>query len=111
MNSSPSFITAAAHPWKDLGGGVSRQVLGYNADLMMVQFRFEKGGVGAPHHHVHSQSAVVQSGVFELTINGEKKVLHPGDGYFVEPNVVHSAVCLEDGVLIDAFSPARMDFL
>lgn len=111
MDNSASFLDGKTQPWIDLGGGVSRQVLGYNAHLMIVQFRFEAGGVGAPHHHIHSQSAVVQSGVFELAINGEKKVLKAGDGYFVDPNVVHSAVCLEGGVLIDAFSPARTDFL
>ena len=98
-------------PWEDLGGGVSRQIMGYNNDLMMVKFKFTKGGTGAPHHHFHSQGALVVSGVFELTINGESRILKAGDGYFVEPDVVHSALCLEDGILIDAFNPARKDFV
>jgi len=105
------FLIEEALPWEDLGGGVSRQVMGFNDDLMMVKFRFTKGGVGAPHHHVHSQGALVVSGVFELTIDGEKKILKAGDGYFVAPNLVHSAVCIEDGILIDAFCPVREDFL
>lgn len=100
-----------ALPWEDLGGGVSRQVMGYNNDLMMVKFKFTKGGIGAPHHHIHSQGALVVSGLFELTINGKSQILKAGDGYFVEPDVVHSALCLEDGILIDAFNPARKDFI
>ena len=28
-----------------------------------------------------------------------------------EPNVVHGAVCLEEGILLDFFSPMREDFL
>lgn len=98
-------------PWEDLGGGVSRQIMGYNNDLMMVKFKFTKGGIGAPHHHIHSQAALVVSGVFELTINGQSRILKAGDGYFVAPDVVHSALCLEDGILIDAFNPARKDFV
>ncbi len=108
---SDNFLIDAALVWDDLGGGVERQVMGYNEQLMMVKFRFKKGGVGAPHHHMHSQSAMVVSGVFELTINGEKRILNAGDGYMVPPNVIHSAVCLVDGILIDAFSPVRHDFL
>lgn len=109
--SSASFLMESELQWDDLGGGVQRQVVGYNQDLMIVKFKFQKGGVGAPHHHIHSQSAVVVSGVFELTIDGKKKILRTGDGYMVEPNVVHSAVCLEEGILIDAFNPMRQEFI
>jgi len=109
--SSESFLIDSNLPWEDLGGGVERQVVGYNKDLMVAKFRFKKGGLGAPHTHFHSQSAIVQSGVFELTIDGKKKILKAGDGYMVEPNVLHSALCLEDGILIDAFNPMRQEFL
>jgi len=54
---------------------------------------------------------MVMSGVFELTIDGEKRILSAGDGYFVEPGIEHSAVCIEEGILIDAFNPSRADFL
>jgi quercetin dioxygenase-like cupin family protein len=37
--------------------------------------------------------------------------LEAGDGYYIEPDAPHGAVCLEDGILIDVFSPMRMDFL
>ena len=32
-------------------------------------------------------------------------------GVYIEPNLMHSAVCLEAGELIDTFSPVREDFL
>lgn len=97
--------------WEDLGNGVSRQVMGFNQDLMMVKFRFAQGSIGALHQHVHSQSAIVMSGRFEVIINGEKKILSAGDGYFVTPGVDHGVLCLEEGILIDAFNPSRIDFL
>ena len=34
-----------------------------------------------------------------------------GDGVYIQPNLLHSAVCLEAGTLIDTFSPVREDFL
>ena len=34
-----------------------------------------------------------------------------GDGVYIEPNLLHSAVCLKAGMLIDVFSPVREDFL
>jgi quercetin dioxygenase-like cupin family protein len=54
---------------------------------------------------------VVVSGRFEVTVNGKSRILVPGDGFYVEPNVVHGVVCLEAGILIDGFSPIRLDFL
>ena len=46
-----------------------------------------------------------------LDIDGEKKIIEGGDGVYIEPNLLHSAVCLEEGMLIDTFSPVREDFL
>jgi quercetin dioxygenase-like cupin family protein len=34
-----------------------------------------------------------------------------GDAFYIPPNVIHGAVCLEAGVLIDVFSPMREDFI
>ena len=37
--------------------------------------------------------------------------LGPGDGYYVAPDEIHGCACLEEGILIDTFSPVRADFL
>jgi quercetin dioxygenase-like cupin family protein len=105
------FIVSGEIDWEVLGGGVERKVLGYDDEIMMVHFRFEKGAVGSLHHHVHRQVAYVESGRFEVTIDGEKKILEKGDSYFVAPNLVHGVVALEAGALIDVFTPARQDFV
>jgi len=78
---------------------------------MLVKAKFEKGGVGALHQHPHSQATYVDSGVFEMTIGDEKRIIRKGDGYYVPPGIVHGCVCLEAGMLIDVFSPHREDFL
>jgi quercetin dioxygenase-like cupin family protein len=78
---------------------------------MMVCVRFEKGAIGTLHHHIHRQISYVESGSFEVTIDGNKKVLNQGDCFFVAPDLVHGVVALEAGTLIDIFAPARQDFL
>jgi len=98
-------------PWEDAGAGIQRQVYGYDDKIMLVKARFEQGGVGALHSHYHSQVTYVDSGVFEMTIGDQKKVIRKGDGYYVPPGTMHGCVCLEPGMLIDVFSPCREDFL
>lgn len=70
---SENFIFAEGKEWEPAGEGVVRQIMGYNDDIMVVKVKFEKGAVGAVHHHIHSQVTYVESGKFEFTINGVKK--------------------------------------
>jgi len=108
---SKKYIMTKSMEWEQLGGGVSRKFLGFDNQIMMVQVNFEKGAVGSPHHHFHTQATYVASGKFEFEIDGDKMVVEGGDGVYIEPNLVHSAVCLEAGMLIDVFSPIREDFM
>ena len=108
---SKKYITDESMEWEILGGGLSRKFLGYDNQIMMVKVKFEKGAIGAPHKHFHTQATYCVSGKFEFEIDGEKKVIVAGDGVYIEPNLLHSAVCLEEGILIDTFSPVREDFL
>jgi len=108
---STNFVIGAEIPWEQVGKGLSRQILGYDGQIMLVRVKFQKGAIGYVHEHYHSQSTYVVSGQFEVMINGEKKILKDGDGFYVEPDAPHGAVCLEDGELIDVFSPVRADFL
>jgi quercetin dioxygenase-like cupin family protein len=97
--------------WEDLGNGIKRQVFGYDDKIMLVKAKFEANAVGTLHEHHHSQVTYVESGVFEMTIGDQKKLIRQGDGYYVPPHEIHGCVCLEPGTLIDAFSPLREDFL
>ena len=50
---SENFIFAEGKEWEPAGEGVVRQIMGYNDDIMVVKVKFEKGAVGAVHHHIH----------------------------------------------------------
>lgn len=99
-------------PWQTLDEYVSRRVLQTGTALMLVEFRFRKGGVGKPHSHTgHEQVGYIQSGQFEVTVGGITQVLSAGDSYYAARNVTHGVRALEDGVIVDAFNPNRDDFL
>lgn len=108
---SKTAILGGTIEWEQLGPGLSRQILGWDNQIMMVKVKFEKGAVGALHQHFHTQTTFCHSGKFEFTIDGEKHVVGPGDGLYIAPNLLHGAVCLEPGVVLDVFSPVREDFL
>jgi quercetin dioxygenase-like cupin family protein len=108
---SGAYFIESENEWETVGDGVERQITGYNTTLMMVKVAFQKGSIGAIHQHYHSQASFVASGVFEVVVDGVTKVLQAGDTFFAVPNVLHGVVCLEAGMLIDAFSPVREDFL
>lgn len=98
-------------PWETVNDKIKRKIMSYNEDLMLVKVAFLKGGVGATHKHPHLQISYIASGIFEITIDGETKTLKDGDVYFVPSNILHGAVCVDDGVLIDVFNPMREDFI
>ena len=108
---SEKYIVTKDTEWEVLGGGVSRKFLGYDNQIMMVRVKFEKDALGSPHQHFHTQATFCASGKFEFEIDGVKQIVESGDGVYIEPNLLHSAVCLEEGELIDTFSPVREDFL
>ena len=108
---SKFFMHESTMQWEELGGGVSRQILGFNTQIMMVKVKFNKGSIGSLHQHFHSQTTYVAAGAFEFSIGDETQIIRQGDAVYIKPNILHSTVCIEDGILIDVFSPVREDFL
>lgn len=106
-----AFSLGASTPVEAVGDGINRQMFGYNDSIMMVRVQFEVGAVGDVHSHPHSQVSYVESGEFDVFIDGVEKRLGPGDSFFIQPNLDHGAVCRKAGVLLDVFSPVREDFL
>ena len=108
---SKVFIENREVPWQQMDKAEKRKIMAYDDKLMVVKVQFDKGGIGSLHQHYHSQITHVESGIFEVEIAGEKKILSQGDAFYIPPNVLHGAICLEAGVLIDVFSPMREDFI
>jgi len=105
------FIKNEMVQWEEVDKGVNRTILAYDPTLMVVKVKFEKEAIGALHQHMHVQISYVESGVFEVEIDGVKTTLEQGDTFFVPSNLWHGVVCKQAGVLIDSFSPMRQDFI
>lgn len=107
----PAFVHASRTPVETAGDGIKRQLMGYGPKIMGAHVWFQVGAIGQMHAHHHAQMAYVVSGVFDVTVGEETRTLKAGDSFYVAPNVMHGAVCLEAGELLDVFSPWREDFL
>ena len=111
MNDHSAFVRTAETAWETVGNGVRRQVLGHGTDLMIVRVEFKADAVGALHHHPHRQASYVAKGRFEVTVGDQISNLVAGDCFYTVADIPHGVRALEDGVLIDVFTPIREDFL
>jgi quercetin dioxygenase-like cupin family protein len=105
------FYLAEETLYEDIGNGLKRQLLGYDERIMMLKVDFKLNTVGPLHSHMHSQSTYILSGIFDVTIDGETKVLKEGDSFFVPSGQTHGVICKQAGSLLDVFSPAREEYL
>lgn len=91
--------------------GVFRKVLSHSENLMVCEITLEQGSVIAAHAHPHEQITYVISGKCRYTVGEETREVSAGDSVLIPGDVMHSIVVLETMKVIDAFSPARKDFL
>jgi quercetin dioxygenase-like cupin family protein len=106
----PQLISWAEIKEEKLNDKITRKLaVGKNA--MVGRLHLEKGAVVPPHKHVAEQITMVMSGALKFTIDGKDTTVLAGEVFIIPPNVVHSAVALEDSDDIDAFSPLRVDWL
>ncbi len=98
-------------PATEMLPGVLRKEV--HLDGVMITFiDFEPRTIVPEHHHPHQQITYVIEGSMEFVLDGEKRVLHAGDGALVPPDVPHGAVILGDPCrALDAWHPIREDYL
>lgn len=106
-----NFFKEKERDWELVEEGIKRQIVGFDDKIMMVNVKFEKGGIGVLHKHYHSQVTHIAEGAFEVTIDDEIQILKKGDSFYIPSNSMHGVVCLVKGMLIDVFSPVREDFI
>jgi len=110
MSTPKVFAQATDGKVTTLDGSTRRVILDL-PELMLVEFTFEAGGIGALHSHPHLQTSYVAEGTFEVTIDGVTETIGPGGAYIVPSGLVHGVKALTAGKLIDSFTPRRDDFM
>ena len=82
--------------------------------MLMMEWHFTKAGAVTPaHSHYHEQLTYVVRGCTKVTFaDGTEDVLREGDSVYFAPNEEHALITMcDDCVVIDAFSPLRIDHL
>lgn len=108
---SEAFVFGGRTPKEEVGERLTRQLFGYNDSNLMARVELDVGAVGEIHAHPHSQVSYVESGEFDVYIDGVEKRPGPGDSFYIHPNLDQGAVCRKAGELLDVLSPVRQDFL
>lgn len=62
------------------------------------------------HQHMHEQIVTVREGQFQLTVNGETKIMDAGTTAVIPGNTPHSGIAITDCKLLDIFYPVREDY-
>ena len=91
--------------------GIRMRVLAHGKEGNMVEFRLVKGQSLPTHHHPFEQTGYIVSGKLEFKIHSDTQVLVAGDSYSIPKNKKHSAVALEDTIVIDHFTPVRSEYI
>ncbi len=105
------FIKLQNVPSKELLPGFTVKFI-HVEKMTLAYWDIKAGSILPEHSHHHEQvAAQVISGEFELTLDGEAKIMKAGDIAVIPSNVLHSGKAITDCQLLDVFSPVREDYL
>lgn len=104
-----SFIQLETLPSKEVVNGYHARTI-HTGTMSFVYWTVEAGHRMPEHSHRHEQVAHVLAGEFELTVNGETKILKPGIVAVIPPHARHGGRALTDCSLLDVFHPERDDY-
>jgi len=82
----------------------------HSENMTLGYWDVDQGAELPEHSHPHEQIANVLEGRFELTVDGEPRILEPGMVAVIPGGVSHSGKALTPCRLLDVFHPAREDY-
>ena len=76
-----------------------------------INFIDVKAGSSIPlHQHPHEQSSFVIEGQFEMTVDGETRLLTPNTFCLIPGGTEHGGKAITHCKIVDIFSPVREDY-
>ena len=98
-------------PGATLPAGMSRRGVTLG-DVMLALHEALPNLKATPHRHPSAQITYMLNGKMRLSIDGEERVLSPGEFAYVPPDTLHGIESLDEYVLaLDIFSPPRADIM
>jgi len=108
--SRTGHVREAEVDWLAMAEGTRRKIMVYEPQMLLMRNAFSAGVRSPLHSHPHVQASYIVSGLFEITIAGRTERMGPGDAFLIPSGADHAAHCLEDGEIIEVFTPIRADF-
>ena len=82
----------------------------HSENMTTAYWEVEAGHSLPEHSHTNEQVSNVTKGRFEFSLDGEVKVLEPGDVVVIPSGIPHSGKAVTDCLIIDTFYPVREDY-
>lgn len=79
--------------------------------ITLARFFLKKGCYVQSHSHENEQMSTVLSGAMKFIVDGQEVIVRAGETLHIPPHTSHSAEALEDTDAMDAFAPARRDWI
>lgn len=103
------FYSLNDQKWEDMGGNQKRRII-HMDNITTMFFQAPKGLITSEDHsHVNEQVSYLIKGKLKIIIGDKKRIINENEGYMVPPNIKHHIEVLEDSLIIDFFSPKRVD--
>jgi len=85
----------------------------WSGKIMNVRMEIQPGTIAPVHKHFHVQTGHLLQGRVKMKIADQERMLDPGDGYIVPPDVEHNIEVLGDvpAILLETFTPPREDLI
>lgn len=97
--------------YRELLEGVQLQTLVHGEKTLMGRFTLAKDAKIPNHKHPHEQTGIMISGKLLLTVDNKEVEVEAGDSWCIAGGSEHSVVVIEDSIVVEVFSPYRIDYL
>ena len=82
----------------------------HSDNMTLAYWEVDKDAALPEHSHPHEQITNVLEGRFELTVDGEPRILEPGMVEVIPGEVPHGGKALTHCRILDVFHPSRDDY-
>jgi len=94
-------------------GEVKIDILSNSEAITLAELTFPIDVAAAAHHHKNEEVNYILNGVFESSLNGQSKILNPGDVIHVSSNNEHNLKNIGgvEGKILTVWTPSRKDLI
>ncbi|MDB5229443.1 MAG: cupin [Chitinophagaceae bacterium] len=104
-----AFVNTEELPTKEIIEGYTVRMV-HTGTLSFAYWTVREGAIMPEHNHLHEQVAQVLKGKFELTVDGETRILESGMVAVIPPYIKHGGKAITACELLDVFNPEREEY-